>query len=100
MKKIKWYLKIKKSLELIDPSEDLAKVYMKKAEDFLRASISLRGNRDWEISSCYYTMYFSLYAILMKIGVKCEVHLCTINFMKIFLMEYFDVEDVDLIRKA
>ena len=71
MDKIKWCLTAKNGLELIEPNENLAKAYLKKAEDVLRAATVLKDNKDWEISSSYYTMYFSLYAILMKIGIKC-----------------------------
>jgi len=100
MDKIKWCLKAKNGLELIEPNEDLAKAYLKKAEDSLRAAATLKDNKDWEISSLYYTMYFSLYSILVKIGVKCEIHSCTISFMRHFLNEYFTNEEIDLIEKS
>ena len=66
----------------------------------LRASAVLKDNKDWEVSSAYYTQYFSLYAILMKIGIKCEIHSCTLAFMKEFLKDYFTVEEIDLIFKS
>lgn len=100
MDKIKWCLKAKKGFELIEPNEELAKAYFKKAEDSLRASSALKDNKDWEISSSYYTMYFSLYAILTKIGIKCEIHSCTISFMRFFLDRYFIDEEIDLIEKS
>ena len=100
MDKIKWCLNTKNGLEIIEPNEDLANAYLKKAEDSLRATIALKDNKDWEISSSYYTMYFSLYSILMKIGIKCEIHSCTISFMKTFLKNHFTKEDVNLIEKA
>jgi len=100
MNKIKWCLEAKNGLELIEPNEDLTRAYISKAEDALRASAVLQDNRDWEISSAYYTQYFSLYAILMKIGVKCEIHSCSINFMKEFLKDFFTEEDIDFISKS
>ena len=100
MNKINWCLNTKNGLEVIEPNQDLAVAYLKKAEDSLRATIVLRDNKDWEISSSYYTMYFSLYAILMKIGIKSEIHSCTIHFMKSFLKDYFIKEDVELVEKA
>jgi len=36
----------------------------------------------------------------MKIGVKCEIHSCTIEFAKRFLKKYFSAEDFELIDKA
>jgi len=52
--------------------------------------------KDWKISTAYYTIYFSLYAVLMKLGVKCEIHSCTIEFAKRFLKEYFEESELDL----
>ncbi|MBU1245544.1 MAG: HEPN domain-containing protein [Nanoarchaeota archaeon] len=100
MDEIKWCLKQKNGLELVEPNEELTKAYVKKAEDSLRAVAKLKDNKDWEISSSYYTMYFSLYAILMKIGVKCEIHSCTISFMKRFLNKYFTPEEIELVEKS
>ena len=45
-------------------------------------------------------MYFALYAILMKIGIKCENHTCTIEFMNIFLLDNFDAKDVKQIKTS
>jgi uncharacterized protein (UPF0332 family) len=45
-------------------------------------------------------MYFALYSILMKIGIKCENHSCTIEFMKEFLKKYFSIEDANLMKKS
>ncbi len=100
MDKIKWCLNTKNGLELIEPNGNLSKAYIQKAEDALRAATVLKDNKDWEISSSYYTMYFSLYAILMKVGVKCEIHSCTISFMQHFLNQHFTNEDINLIEKS
>jgi uncharacterized protein (UPF0332 family) len=100
MEKIKWCLEVKNGIELIEPNDNLSKAYLKKSEDALKASSVLKDNRDWEISSGYYAMYFALYAILMKLGVKCENHSCTIEFMKEFLREYFNEEDITLIGNS
>ena len=51
--------------------------------------------KDWKISTAYYTIYFSLYSILTRIGIKCEIHSCTIEFAKRFLREYLAEEDLD-----
>jgi uncharacterized protein (UPF0332 family) len=100
MDEIKWCLKVKNGLELVEPNENLMAAYFKKAEDSLRAASVLKDNKDWEISSSYYTMYFALYAVLMKIGIKCEIHSCSIKFMKYFLNGYFDDGEVNLIEKS
>lgn len=94
MDKIKWCAGKKEGLSIIEPNPDLANAYIKKAEEALE---SMRVNiiKDWKISTAYYTIYFSLYAVLMKLGVKCEIHSCTIEFAKRFLKEYFEEPDLD-----
>lgn len=79
----------KGGIEFVEPSDNLANGYISKAEESLEALQKVKGNRDWTVSTAYYSMYFSIYSILMKIGVKCEIHACTIEFMKRFLTPYF-----------
>ena len=100
MEKIKWCLCIKNGIELIEPNETLIKAYLGKSESALKAAASLGDNKDWRISSSYYAMYFALYSILMKIGIKCENHSCTIEFMKEFLKNYFSTKDAVLLQKS
>lgn len=100
MEKIKWCLNVKNGIELVEPNDNLSNVYIKKSVDALRAAVVLEDNRDWEISSCYYGMYFALYSILMKIGIKCENHSCTIEFMNTFLLKYFTEDDVKQINES
>ena len=94
MDKIKWCVGKKEGLSLIEPNSDLANAYIKKAEEALE---SMRVNiiKDWRISTAYYTIYFSLYAVLMKLGVKCGIHSCTIEFAKMFLKEFFEENELD-----
>jgi uncharacterized protein (UPF0332 family) len=33
---------------------------------------------DWILTTAYYARYFALYALLMKLGIKSEIHDCTI----------------------
>ncbi len=100
MDKIDWCLRQKNGIDLIEPNENLARAYFKKAENSLKAALALKDNREWEISSSYYAMYFSLYAILMKIGIKSEIHSCTIAFMKKVLRDYFSEEEISLVEKS
>ncbi|MEK6914412.1 MAG: HEPN domain-containing protein [Nanoarchaeota archaeon] len=98
---IKWCFKQKDGIKLIEPNDNLAKGYIKMAEDALgtmnrEKDFSLR----FSVSACYYSMYYSLYAILMKIGIKCEIHSCTLKFMKEFLSELYSKEDIKTINKA
>jgi uncharacterized protein (UPF0332 family) len=100
MNKLKWCIKVKNGLELIEPNENLCNAYFKKAENALAAAATLKENKEWEISSRYYAMYFALYALLMKIGIKCENHSCTIEFMKQCLSQFFGKDDIFLLQNA
>ena len=99
MDKIKWCAVKKEGLSLVEPNSNLANAYIKKAEEALE---SMRVNifKDWKISTAYYTVYFSLYAVLMKLGVKSEIHSCTIEFAKRFLKEYFEEKELDFIEDS
>src|SRR3989344_7364132 len=100
MNQIKWCLNVKNGIELIEPNKNLSEVYMKKAENALKATVKLKGNLEWEISSCYYSMYFALYSIMMKIGIKCENHKCCIEFMQEFLNSRFISDEIRLLRTS
>jgi len=99
MDKIHWCLKSKNGIELVEPNDNLCVAYLKKAEEALESMAEV-SNRDWKISTAYYSMYFSLYSVMMKAGVKCEIHSCTLEFMKAFLSEYFTSDECRLIHTA
>ena len=40
------------------------------------------GIEDWTVSASYYAKYFTVYALLSKIGATCEIHDCTINLFE------------------
>lgn len=99
MDKIKWCFGLKNGLEIIEPNSNLAEEYLRKSEDALESSNLVRS-RDWKISAAYYSMYFSLYAVLMKLGIKCEIHSCTMEFMKRFLRDYFSEDECKLLEDS
>lgn len=99
MDKIKWCAGKKEGLSLVEPNSDLAKAYIKKAEEALE-SMKINIIRDWKISTAYYAIYFSLYAVLMKLGIKCEIHSCTIEFAKRFLKEYFEEAELEFVEES
>lgn len=99
MKDIKWCLKAKNGIELIEPNDNLSKLYMKKATNSLEVSRKLKKSKEWGISTSYYSMYFSLYSILMKIGIRSEIHSCTVELMRL-LTDYFTVDDYSLLKNS
>ena len=99
MKKIAWCKSKSGGLILCDSNVNLSSAYLKKANESLE-SIFLNKYKDWKLATEYYAIYFSLYSILLKIGVKCEIHSCTIEFVNVFLKKYFSSDDLVFIKKA
>ncbi|MBU0456852.1 MAG: hypothetical protein ABH824_06460 [Nanoarchaeota archaeon] len=84
--KISWCLKQKKGIELVEPNENLCQAYFLDADDSLSTMEDVK--KKWKIITGYYACYNALYALLMKTGIKCEIHDCTLE-----LMHFFDFED-------
>lgn len=99
MDQIRWCLNQKKGIEIVEPSDNLREAYLIKAENALD-TLKTSKSRDWQLITAYYAMYNSIYSLLMKIGIKCEIHSCTIEFTKRYLKEQFTPEDFELIDKA
>ena len=89
----------KGGIELVEPNPNLAQAYILKAEESLKERNQLK-TRYWKITITYYAMYFALYSILRRIGIKCEIHTCTLSFMKKLLTEQFNKEDMRLLEMA
>ncbi|MBW2979404.1 hypothetical protein DRZ77_03055 [Candidatus Woesearchaeota archaeon] len=80
--KLKWCFS-KKGVRLIEPNENLAREYLKSAEETLLVlkDIKERSNM-WLATTKYYCEYFAVYALLMRLGIKSEIHDCTIEIIK------------------
>ena len=77
---IKWCLKQNKGIKLVEPNESISENYLKESSsDF---DMIEKANIKWKIVTAYYSCYNSVYAILVKIGIKCEIHDCTIALME------------------
>ena len=77
----------KDGIRLVEPSDNLCSSYIKMARESLEsmnANISA-GVRRWALVASYYARYNALYAVFMKIGLKCEIHDCTLNAAKVLL---------------
>ena len=79
-KYLKWCLKQNKGIKTVKPSENLTRAYLQKSKNALKSmEINAEvGITEWAVSTSYYAKYFAVYAILAKIGAKCEIHDCTI----------------------
>jgi uncharacterized protein (UPF0332 family) len=100
-RKIQWCLKKERGISLIKPNENLSKAYVAKAKEAAEVMRTLQEkSMAWAMSACYYSMYYSLYAVMMKLGVKSEIHSCSMTFMRYALKGYFDESDVKVLERA
>jgi len=75
-----WCLKQKRGIRVVRPSGNLVKEYIRKATGSLNtmnAALQIKET-EWILTTAYYARYFALYALLMKLGVKSEIHDCSI----------------------
>jgi uncharacterized protein (UPF0332 family) len=101
MVSINWCLKLKKGIEIIESNENMSESYLKMAEESLRIIKKVKEeSKIWFASTTYYSLYYALYSVMMKIGIKCEIHSCTIEFMKRFLINLYNEEDIELLENA
>lgn len=87
-------------LKLITPSTKMSVSYLKMAEDTLDSLDKSESSKIWTAAKVYYVFYYALYAVMLSIGVKCEMHACSIEFMKKFLVPPYSKKDLVMIKKA
>ncbi len=95
MNDIEWCCTINNGIKLVEENLNLSRAYLEKSRKSLDAVSKLEGNKDWQISSAYYAMYFSLYSILMRVGLECENHKCTLTVIKEYFKDF--AEDMDFL---
>lgn len=100
MVSIKWCLQQKDGLEFIEPNDNLSKSYLNMAEESINAIKGVGGSRIWTATMTYYIFYYSLYSLMLRIGIKCEIHSCSLEFMKNYLTQFYDKKDIEMIGKA
>jgi uncharacterized protein (UPF0332 family) len=80
---IDWCFKQRNGIKIITINDNLADEYIRTAEETLDVLKSIKGkSKVWLATTKYYCKYFAVYALLMKIGIKCEIHECTIELTK------------------
>ena len=94
-----WCLE-KKAFRIVTPNRNLGQSYLSKATNALRAMNTLDDNKEWQIPSAYYAMYYSVAAILSKLGVKSDNHACSIALFSAYFREHFTEEELFWLEKA
>lgn len=100
MVSVKWCLNQKNGLEVAEPNAVLADSYIRMAEESLGVLGVVKASRIWTATTTYYVFYYSLYALMRRIGVKCEIHACSLAFMNQFLGDFYCATDEKMIRQA
>ena len=100
MVSIKWCLKQKDGLEFIGPNSAMADSYIKMAEESINILKGVEPSKIWTATTTYYIFYYSLYSLMLMIGIKCEIHSCSIKFMKNYLKDFYNKKDFDMFEKA
>ncbi len=95
MKKISWCKKQVSGIKIQEPNDDLSQEYYENAEESMKVLKSIKETKSnmWLATTKYYIEYFAVYSVLMKMGVKCEIHDCTIALIKF-------LEDEEVIEKG
>lgn len=65
-------------LRLIEPNENLAWEYLRSADETLGILACVERSPMWLATAKYYCEYFAFYAVMMRLGIKSEIHECTI----------------------
>jgi hypothetical protein len=86
MNKIKWCADQKKGIKLVKPSNRISQDYINEADIDLKDLD--KSSLKWKNIVGYYACYNALYSVLQKIGIKCEIHDCSIE-----LMDYIGLRD-------
>ena len=79
----------KQGMTVIEPNDNLAEEYFKNAEETLMVTNLIKdsGSNMWLATQKYYTEYLAAYSILMRIGIKSEIHSCTIEIINLLEKE-------------
>ena len=81
--KLIWCKKQPKGIKLIEPNNELFLEYIKTAKETFNVLKEINNkSKIWLATTKYYCEYFTVYALLLKIGIKCEIHNCTIEVCK------------------
>jgi uncharacterized protein (UPF0332 family) len=99
---LNWCLKQHKGIRLVTSSENLVKAYREKAKNALKSmEINAQaGLVEWVVSASYYAKYFAVYSLLSKIGVKCEIHDCTITLFEHLFCDAVSSEIIKDLRNS
>ncbi|MFW6014772.1 MAG: HEPN domain-containing protein [Candidatus Nanoarchaeia archaeon] len=94
MKRFLLKLKKENKIQIVEPSEDICKSYLQKSEKSKRSAKATYEIESYEdsVALTYYSMYYSVLALLFRTGVKCENHTAAAMLLK----QIFDIDNKDI----
>lgn len=95
MQKITWCCKQSKGIKLVNKNENIGLAYLRDVDIDFKDLTNISGK--WKSVVSYYCCYNSLCAILQKLGIKSEIHDCSIELMS--LINDFNKKDIELINE-
>ena len=81
MAELEWCLQVKKGIKLVEPNQNLAKGYEEKAVETLKLLKTIES-ASWRVVFAYYAIYYKVYSLLQELGIKSELHSCTIALLR------------------
>ncbi len=80
-----------KKIQIVEPNENVKKAYLERSLESITSARTLYkiNNLKDAVALTYYSMYYSLLALLFRTGIKCENHTGTILLLK----EVFNIND-------
>jgi uncharacterized protein (UPF0332 family) len=82
---LNWCKKQEKGINLVEPNPNLSEDYLKSAQETLLLLRDVHNKSNmWAATMKYYCEYFAVYSFLIRVGIKCEIHDCTIKLVELF----------------
>lgn len=91
---LKWCCKQKRGIELVEFKPHLDESYMNESREDVKAMG--RADNKWKVIIAYYACYEAVYSLLVRAGIKCEIHDCSLELMILF---DFNEEDIIYIKE-
>ena len=95
--KICWCLEKKEGIRLIELKPHLSESYIKESEETFETLSSTKGK--WRVIHAYYACYNAFYSLLMKRGIRCEIHDCTLELMGLFDFKESEIEYLKTLKE-
>ena len=73
---------------------------MRMSEESFALIGKVASSRLWSATITYYAYYYSLYALMLRLGVRSGMHACSIEFMIKHLIPPYTGKDLEMVERA